>query len=136
MQAAFLPFFCSHNTVGAIGQEPYRWDSVADASRIAISARYAVLLLHSTPFYTTEETKPKPFALLVSISEVTTSAAGSGILDDGISLSTSSLDIAFTASKGSVKGAVRTSSYKSARPLSNITVLYIHSKTAYLFNFK
>ncbi|KZP10017.1 glycoside hydrolase family 31 protein [Athelia psychrophila] len=143
MQAAFLPFFRSHNTVGAIGQEPYRWDSVAYASRIAISARYALLpsiytqlatasrggtpptralfyefpiqpelSIPDTPSIAFAETKPKPFALLVPISEVTTSAAGSAIIDDGISLSTSSLDIAFAAT---------TSSYKSARPLSNVT---------------
>ncbi|KZP29132.1 glycoside hydrolase family 31 protein [Athelia psychrophila] len=228
--AAFLPFFRNHNTLGAIGQEPYRWDSVADASRIAIGARYAllpfiytqlatasrdgtpptralfyefptqpelfgvdqqwligdsvlvtpvmevntssvqgyfpgndgwrswfthealnstsglvtiqaplstipvhvrggsVLLLHSTPSYTTEETKSKPFALLVFLSEATTSATGSAIIDDGISLSKSSLDVAFTASKGSVKGTVSTSSYKSTQPLSNITVLGVSAK--------
>ncbi|KZP23337.1 glycoside hydrolase family 31 protein [Athelia psychrophila] len=33
MQAAvFLPFFRNYNTIGTIGQEPYRWDSVADAA--------------------------------------------------------------------------------------------------------
>ncbi|KZP09988.1 hypothetical protein FIBSPDRAFT_963462, partial [Athelia psychrophila] len=88
----------------------------------------SVLLLHSTPSYTTEETKSKPFALLVFLSEATTSATGSAIIDDGISLSKSSLDVAFTASKGSVKGTVSTSSYKSTQPLSNITVLGVSAK--------
>ncbi|KZP31568.1 glycoside hydrolase family 31 protein [Athelia psychrophila] len=229
--AAFLPFFRNHNAIGFIGQEPYRWDSVADASRIAIAARYAmlpflytqlamasrdgtppiralfyefptqselfgvdqqwlignsvlvtpvmevntstvqgyfpgtdgwrswfthealnstsglvtiqaplstipvhvrggsVLLLHSTPSYTTEETKSHPFSLLVSLAKDTSSATGSVIIDDGISLSTGSLDIAFTAGKGEVKGRVSaSSSYKSMQPLSNITVLGVSAK--------
>ncbi|KAH9022012.1 glycosyl hydrolases family 31-domain-containing protein [Lactarius pseudohatsudake] len=41
--AAFTPFFRNHNIRGAIPQEPYRWDSVAHASRIAIAVRYALL---------------------------------------------------------------------------------------------
>ena len=41
--SAFMPFFRNHNVYGAIPQEPYRWDSVADASRVAISARYSLL---------------------------------------------------------------------------------------------
>jgi alpha-glucosidase len=41
--AAFTPFYRNHNTYGALPQEPYRWDSVANASRIAIAARYSVL---------------------------------------------------------------------------------------------
>ncbi|KAL4070257.1 glycoside hydrolase family 31 protein [Scleroderma citrinum] len=41
--SAFMPFFRNHNTYGAIPQEPYRWDSVANASRVAISARYSLL---------------------------------------------------------------------------------------------
>ncbi|KAI0271258.1 glycosyl hydrolases family 31-domain-containing protein [Gloeopeniophorella convolvens] len=41
--AAFTPFFRNHNIRGAIPQEPYRWDSVRDASRAAISVRYALL---------------------------------------------------------------------------------------------
>lgn len=44
MQAsAFVPFYRNHNTRGAISQEPYRWDSVAEASRTAIAIRYAML---------------------------------------------------------------------------------------------
>lgn len=41
--AAFTPFFRNHNIRGAIPQEPYRWDSVAHASRTAISVRYSLL---------------------------------------------------------------------------------------------
>ncbi|KAJ8584016.1 glycoside hydrolase family 31 protein [Rhizopogon salebrosus TDB-379] len=41
--SAFMPFYRSHNTYGAIPQEPYRWPSVAYASRIAIAAKYALL---------------------------------------------------------------------------------------------
>src|ERR1700710_172025 len=41
--SAFMPFCRNHNTYGATPQEPYRWTSVAYASRIAIAARYALL---------------------------------------------------------------------------------------------
>ncbi|KAF5391185.1 hypothetical protein D9757_003120 [Collybiopsis confluens] len=41
--SAFVPFFRNHNQRGAISQEPYRWDSVANASRTAISIRYSLL---------------------------------------------------------------------------------------------
>jgi alpha-glucosidase len=41
--AAFTPFFRNHNTKGAISQEPYVWDSVAQASRVAIAERYRLL---------------------------------------------------------------------------------------------
>ncbi|EIW75706.1 glycoside hydrolase family 31 protein [Coniophora puteana RWD-64-598 SS2] len=43
MMSAFVPFYRNHNTYGALSQEPYRWDSVANASRIAIAARYSML---------------------------------------------------------------------------------------------
>ena len=43
MLGAFLPFMRNHNTIGAIAQEPFRWDSVANASRIAIAKRYELL---------------------------------------------------------------------------------------------
>ncbi|EJD04630.1 uncharacterized protein FOMMEDRAFT_19850 [Fomitiporia mediterranea MF3/22] len=41
--SAFVPFYRNHNTLGAISQEPYRWDSVANASRIAMAVRYSML---------------------------------------------------------------------------------------------
>ncbi|EPQ61327.1 hypothetical protein GLOTRDRAFT_119185 [Gloeophyllum trabeum ATCC 11539] len=41
--SAFVPFYRNHNTKGAISQEPYRWESVANASRTAISVRYSLL---------------------------------------------------------------------------------------------
>ncbi|KAI0033871.1 glycosyl hydrolases family 31-domain-containing protein [Vararia minispora EC-137] len=41
--SAFVPFYRNHNVRGAISQEPYRWDSVALASRAAIAIRYAML---------------------------------------------------------------------------------------------
>ncbi|PWZ00927.1 Alpha-glucosidase subunit 1 [Testicularia cyperi] len=43
MLGAFLPFMRNHNNQGAISQEPFRWDSVANASRIAINKRYEIL---------------------------------------------------------------------------------------------
>ena len=41
--SAFMPFYRNHNQRGALSQEPYRWDSVANATRIAINARYSLL---------------------------------------------------------------------------------------------
>ncbi|KIP03540.1 glycoside hydrolase family 31 protein [Phlebiopsis gigantea 11061_1 CR5-6] len=41
--SAFMPFYRNHNIQGAISQEPYRWESVANASRTAIAVRYSLL---------------------------------------------------------------------------------------------
>ncbi|OSD05551.1 glycoside hydrolase family 31 protein [Trametes coccinea BRFM310] len=41
--SAFMPFYRNHNVRRALSQEPYRWDSVANASRSAISIRYSLL---------------------------------------------------------------------------------------------
>ncbi|PCH40075.1 glycoside hydrolase family 31 protein [Wolfiporia cocos MD-104 SS10] len=41
--SAFMPFYRNHNERGAIPQEPYRWDSVANAPRTAMSIRYSLL---------------------------------------------------------------------------------------------
>ena len=41
--SAFMPFYRNHNQRGALSQEPYRWDSVANASKIAIGIRYQLL---------------------------------------------------------------------------------------------
>jgi alpha-glucosidase len=40
---AFHPFYRGHTIRSARPQEPYQWDSVAEASRKAISIRYALL---------------------------------------------------------------------------------------------
>ena len=48
--AAFTPFFRNHNIRGAIPQEPYRWDSVAHATRTATAVRYALLPYWARPF--------------------------------------------------------------------------------------
>ncbi|KAL5596541.1 hypothetical protein BROUX41_006767 [Berkeleyomyces rouxiae] len=49
---AFLPFFRNHNTHDAVAQEPYRWPSVAAATRTALRARYALLSYLYTLFWT------------------------------------------------------------------------------------
>jgi len=41
--SAFMPFYRNHNIIGAISQEPYRWDSVAAATRTAAAVRYSLL---------------------------------------------------------------------------------------------
>ncbi|TFK48006.1 hypothetical protein OE88DRAFT_1665015 [Heliocybe sulcata] len=41
--SAFTPFYRNHNTLGAISQEPYVWESVANASRTAMAVRYSML---------------------------------------------------------------------------------------------
>ncbi|KAH9911573.1 glycosyl hydrolases family 31-domain-containing protein [Epithele typhae] len=41
--SAFMPFYRNHNVRSALSQEPYRWDSVANASRTAIAVRYSML---------------------------------------------------------------------------------------------
>ncbi|KAF9067846.1 glycosyl hydrolases family 31-domain-containing protein [Rhodocollybia butyracea] len=41
--SAFVPFFRNHNEIGTIPQEPYRWESVATSSRLAIATRYSLL---------------------------------------------------------------------------------------------
>ena len=40
---AFFPFMRNHNTRSALSQEPFRWDSVAEASRTSLAIRYALL---------------------------------------------------------------------------------------------
>jgi alpha-glucosidase len=40
---AFFPFYRNHNVLGAISQEPYRWESVATATKAAMRIRYALL---------------------------------------------------------------------------------------------
>lgn len=88
----------------------------------------SILLLHSQPSYTTEESRSKPYGLLVSLSTATKSARGEAIIDDGVSLEKSSLDITFTANDGNVSGSVERASYISSQPLSDITVLGVTEK--------
>lgn len=48
--SAYLPFFRNHNILSAIPQEPYVWDSVADAARDNIAIRYSLLPYWYTQF--------------------------------------------------------------------------------------
>lgn len=43
MLSAFYPFYRNHNIQTSISQEPFSWDSVAEASRLAIGIRYRLL---------------------------------------------------------------------------------------------
>ncbi|KAJ7191329.1 glycosyl hydrolases family 31-domain-containing protein [Mycena pura] len=41
--SAFAPFYRNHNTKGAASQEPFIWESVTNASIVAIAVRYSLL---------------------------------------------------------------------------------------------
>jgi alpha-glucosidase len=49
--SAFFPFYRNHNVLSAIPQEPYRWASVAEATKTAMSIRYLILPYMYTLFY-------------------------------------------------------------------------------------
>lgn len=49
--SAFFPFYRNHNTLSALSQEPFRWESVASASRTAMHIRYSLLPYMYTLFY-------------------------------------------------------------------------------------
>ncbi|KAI9806522.1 MAG: hypothetical protein M1833_003709 [Piccolia ochrophora] len=49
--SAFFPFYRNHNILSADPQEPYVWSSVMDASKSAMSIRYALLPYMYTLFY-------------------------------------------------------------------------------------
>jgi alpha-glucosidase len=41
--SAFFPFYRNHNGLAGLSQEPFRWESVANASRTAMHIRYTLL---------------------------------------------------------------------------------------------
>lgn len=49
--SAFFPFYRNHNTLSALSQEPFRWESVASASRTAMNIRYSLLPYMYTLFH-------------------------------------------------------------------------------------
>jgi alpha-glucosidase len=49
--SAFFPFYRNHNTLSALSQEPFRWESVASASRTAMNVRYTLLPYMYTLFH-------------------------------------------------------------------------------------
>nr|POE88083.1 alpha-glucosidase [Quercus suber] len=49
--SAFFPFYRNHNVKATIGQEAYRWSSVAEASRRAMHVRYSLLTYMYTLFH-------------------------------------------------------------------------------------
>ncbi|KAF2681021.1 glycoside hydrolase family 31 protein [Lentithecium fluviatile CBS 122367] len=49
--SAFFPFYRNHNVLSALPQEPYRWSSVASATRTAIHIRYTLLPYMYTLFH-------------------------------------------------------------------------------------
>lgn len=53
--SAFFPFYRNHNTLSANPQEPFRWASVAEASRTAMKIRYSLLPYIYTTFYKAHE---------------------------------------------------------------------------------
>ncbi|KAI8629829.1 glycoside hydrolase family 31 protein [Xylariaceae sp. FL1651] len=54
--SAFFPFYRNHNEIHAISQEPYVWPSVVEASKKAMSIRYALLPYIYTTFYLSHST--------------------------------------------------------------------------------
>lgn len=49
--SAFFPFYRNHNVIGAIDQEPYVWESVATATKVAMNIRFQLLPYLYTLFY-------------------------------------------------------------------------------------
>lgn len=54
--SAFFPFYRNHNTLSALSQEPFRWESVASASRTAMQIRYSLLPYIYTLFHNAHTT--------------------------------------------------------------------------------
>lgn len=53
---SFFPFYRNHNVLGAIPQEPYRWEAVLTASKVTMDIRYALLPYYYTLMYIAHET--------------------------------------------------------------------------------
>ena len=49
--SAFFPFYRNHNVLGAISQEPYIWESVIEATKLAMNIRFQLLPYMYTLFY-------------------------------------------------------------------------------------
>ena len=49
--SAFFPFYRNHNALGSISQEPYVWESVTTATKIAMNIRFQLLPYIYTLFY-------------------------------------------------------------------------------------
>ncbi|KAJ5388149.1 hypothetical protein N7509_010690 [Penicillium cosmopolitanum] len=49
--SAFFPFYRNHNTLSAVSQEPYQWESVMQASKDAMKIRYSILPYFYTLFH-------------------------------------------------------------------------------------
>jgi alpha-glucosidase len=47
MLSAFFPFYRNHNVLSAIPQEAYRWASVAEASKKAVSRVFGATARHA-----------------------------------------------------------------------------------------
>ena len=54
--SAFFPFYRNHNVLAALSQEPYRWASVTQATKIAMNIRYSLLPYIYTTFYLAHST--------------------------------------------------------------------------------
>lgn len=87
---AFYPFSRDHNANGAIPQELYRWDSVAESGRKALAVRYQLLPYLYTLFYQDhQEGKPviRPLWMAFPDDVVTESIDRQFLWGDGLLIS-------------------------------------------------